>query len=290
MNPPALLMETDLGHDPDDVFALLYFLSVGVRLETVCVSPGDLYQVALVKGMLRAFGSTAKVLTPKARKPNGKLNEGFHEWLRVELGASLEEDPDGHEDALPVGDVEVFACGPVKMAHLIPQEHVLRFTMQGGFVPYAVHRPVHVPVLAKFEGLETCPTFNLGGTDKRWLPTLLGGAHVHRWVGKNICHTQVYLPDVHKRAPQGGSFGAELGWQWMSEYLRRKGAKAFHDPLAAVLHRHPELGVWVAKKPERRQGKFGVVDVPEGEQHWSLVDLAKPPWEAYWAGLLGASA
>ena len=44
-----LIVETDLGHDPDDFFTLCYLAAAGVRLRALCVVPGDRQLVAVAR-------------------------------------------------------------------------------------------------------------------------------------------------------------------------------------------------------------------------------------------------
>jgi hypothetical protein len=41
-----LIVETGLGHDPDDFFTLCYLAAAGVRLRAITVVPGDRDQLA----------------------------------------------------------------------------------------------------------------------------------------------------------------------------------------------------------------------------------------------------
>jgi hypothetical protein len=71
---------------------------------------------------------------------------------------------------------------------------------------------------------------------------------------------------------------------FMAHYLEKHGRKAFHDPLAALLHVHPDLGVWRPLKPQRVRG--GWTAVPAERNHASLVDLVddeREPWARYFA-------
>lgn len=292
-----LVVETDIGRDADDLFALLYFIGIGAPLKGVCVSPGDHDQVAVVKALLKHFHLDVPVFTPKARVPKAAITP-FHKWVMDQLGAvAPRELPDGHEEDLPKEPVEVFVCGPAKMAHLLKP---IRTTFQGGFVPYSHHRPVLT--LDKFEGKETCATFNLGGTKPKVVSDLLMSDGMHRWVGKNVCHTVVYTPEVHAKfcpREQPMTEATRLHKLFVEKYIEEKGAKAFHDPLAATLHYNADIGIWKPLKPERIKGEYTAVLAHPGH-HQSLVDIAPPSmtdvkatslhssiWTRYFAGLQG---
>lgn len=278
----SLVMETDIGRDADDLFALLYFLGIGAPLRAVLISPGDHDQVAVVKTLLKHFGKDIPVLTPAARQTKNSITP-FHKWVVAQLGGSLDAKPDGHEDKLPTDPVDVFVCGPSKMAHLLKP---LSITFQGGFVPYAIHRPA--VTLDKFENKTTCATFNLGGTKPAVSNALIDAAVPHKWIGKNVCHTVVYTPEIHAKfcptASPGEPEALRLHRLFVEKYMSEKGAKAFHDPLAAVMHYHPEIGLWRSVKPERIKGEYTAVNA---DNHQSLVDLVEQPWPQFIRGLKG---
>ena len=275
-----LVIETDIGRDADDFFALLYFLGRGEDLEAICVSPGDYDQVAIVKALLKCFGLDTPVFTP-ANRINKPSISSYHKWLISEMGGKGEMEPDGHEEAITKEPVELFVCGPAKMAHLFKPTKI---TFQGGFVPYALYRPKIT--LDKFEGLTACPTFNLGGTKSNVRDILLNAPVEHRWVGKNICHSVVYTPEVHSLCPRGGPTALQLHRKAVERYISEKGAKAFHDPLAALLSRNVDLGIWLQAKPAMiRKGEWAAI--PTTEEQYSLVELTDSPWQEYFKGLSG---
>ncbi len=266
-----MIIETDLGHDPDDIFALIYLISAGISIEAVCLSPGDPYQIKLTRALLHSLdcGHT-KIFTPRSRVAKLLPLVGWNlEAFRIFGGTdSTSDQPDGHEAELEALNYtgEVFVCGPVKMVH---RTKFSSLTFQGGFVPYSLHQPSIR--LDKFENLQYCPTFNLGGTDKRVALDLIERPVPQRWVGKNVCHTFTYTyarhQDVLKTRVLSGNMGvfADL----MTAYFHGRSEKAFHDPLAAVMHCHPEFGTWIRGKPVRENGKWSTV--PGG--HNCLVDL-----------------
>jgi hypothetical protein len=204
----------------------------------------------------------------------------FHEWVVRQLGGEPVASPDGHEDALPRDAVDVFVCGPARMSHLLKP---LSITFQGGFVPYAFHQPKKV--LEKFVAQESFATFNLGGTKPAVSSALIDADVPHKWVGKNVCHTVVYTREVHDRCCPAASTSelVRLHRSFMEHYLASHDEKAFHDPLAALLHVNETLGVWQPLKPHRVKGRYTAV--PAEKNHRSLVDLVEDPWATYFDAL-----
>ncbi len=260
-----LIVETDLGRDPDDFFALCYLVDAGVRLRALVISPGDRDQIAVAKGLLAELGLDIPV--GSARPESLKLSAGgvhLRFLERYALAARREPDGPGHEVIAAVRaqhpDVELFICGPMHNVgrHLAMDPNPFRrATVQGGFLAYTAHAHP-VMHLQKFEGMETVPTFNLNG-DVKGATRFLESATPTRFVGKNVCHTIVYDRDVHQAvtATRAKSRAGELLREVMTMYLEGHPEKMFHDPTAAVCHLHPEIGTWVDGTPYRQSGGWG---------------------------------
>ena len=59
MNRP-IIIETDIGRDGEDFFALCYFFAAGADIKAIVISPGDEDQVAVAKLLLWEFGRQSK--------------------------------------------------------------------------------------------------------------------------------------------------------------------------------------------------------------------------------------
>src|SRR5262249_48749186 len=171
-----LIVETDLGHDPDDFFTLCYLAAAGVRLRAICVVPGDLDQLAVARMVVKTLGLDIPV---GASKPDSRKysSGGMHHTL---LGRFRFPNQAGHDGpAAPgAGGTAATLARPPGCAFLVigpctstarslsrPDAAVpRRLTMQGGFLGYHLHAPrVRLP---QFEGREWVPTFNLNGDRK----------------------------------------------------------------------------------------------------------------------------
>ena len=51
-----LIIETDIGRDPNDLFALCYLFGAGADIRAITIWPGDPDQVAVVRFLLRQLG------------------------------------------------------------------------------------------------------------------------------------------------------------------------------------------------------------------------------------------
>lgn len=251
---PDLIVETDLGHDPDDMFALCYLAAAGASVRAVTIVPGDPDQVAVARLFARVLGADVPVGASHmtGRRPS---SGGVHHRLLDHFGLPRAADPDGPGHAVIAAalarypDAELFIIGPcTSTARYLarPDARVpRRVTMQGGFLGYHLYSPrVRLP---EFEGKESMPTFNLNGDRKGAAVLLAAPVPDRRFVGKNVCHTLVYDAAVHATLPPPPTGGpaARLFRLAMDLHLETHPAKKWHDPTAAVCHLHPEVGTWV---------------------------------------------
>ena len=262
-----IIIETDIGHDPDDYFALCYLHSSGYNIRAILISPGHKYQIAIARHFCKEVGLNIPIGFSK--ESDVKHPESFHQNLLCHYGAPLEDSGDGfgHEilgrTLKSYPDSEIFICGPLKNTGRYLQEHpsceIGSITMQGGFIGYNQHN-INVERLDKFIGKSMVPTFNLGGSKKEGLfLTLEAKIKELRFVGKNICHTLVYDRARHsyikEKPPRNKAM--ELFYFGMDRYLEKHSDKKFHDPSAAVCHVHPEIGIWTDANLKYSDGKWG---------------------------------
>jgi inosine-uridine nucleoside N-ribohydrolase len=256
-----LIIETDLGHDPDDFFAILWLISIGVSIRAICVTPGDPDQLAIANLIVAQCGLNIPVGTDKLDRT--KLSSGgMHHALLKKYGCfNLQSPENGFHNGLgedivknvvkQYPDSELFIIGPVTSVGKYLRDNPSAFkrsTMQGGFLGYNQHN-IPCERLAKFEGLESVPTFNLNGDRKGAMVYTEAAIRERRWVGKHVCHTIVYNSEVHARLKPHNR-ASELFKEGMDLYLQNHPEKKFHDPTAAVCHVYPEIGTWVRGKTD----------------------------------------
>ena len=292
-----LIVETDIGHDPDDYFTLCHLHAAGVRIRAILVSPGHRYQVAIARAFCAEVGLDVPVGIAKETSVVKTGGTSFHMALLRKMGHPTEADPDGFGHELLGGvledhpDSDVFICGPVKNVgrYMIehPEREFGRVTMQGGFLGYDLHGH-DVERLPKFKGKVAVPTFNLNGSKDEGL-FLASRAKVGdlRFVGKNVCHTILYDRARHEwmRRRKPSCRAMELFMEGMDLYLygKRHREKKFHDPTAAVCHLHPEIGTWVGGRLYREGGWWGT-KVEEGTNTRVLADVDR---EGLWDFIRG---
>ncbi len=273
-----LIIETDIGHDPDDLFAICYLAAAGVDIRAICVSPGDPDQIAIARLVCERLGLDIPI--GAAQLGREKLSSGsIHHALLKRYGKSLHAGADALGDEVMEdrvdADTEVFVIGPATstgryLASMTPA--FKRATMQGGFVPYSVYAPA--VRLDKFESKAWVPTFNLNA-DRPNGQRFLDAPMPRQMVGKNVCHTVQFDKARFARFGKPINAASELFCEAAQLYFEGHDSKAFHDPTAAVCHLHPEVGVWMDGKTVKREG--GWTTVP-GEDK-VLVDLDR---EAMW--------
>lgn len=275
----SLIIETDLGHDPDDLFAILWLIAAGIDISAIVITPGNPDQIRMAE-FIRTETSTDFAIGA-AKLGQTKLSSGsVHHALLNHYGWSLR----GDDDVLLGVDVirefrtsradELLIIGPpfnvgayLSAPYSYPFAHA---TMQGGCVPYSYYQPL--VVLDPFLGKDWMSTFNLNG-DRRGAERFLSAPFPRRMVGKNVCHTIVFEPQHQLSffAPPPNR-AAELFLE-AGTFLGRD--KKFHDPVAAVCHLRPEIGVWKTGKTVKRES--GWTTVPGDDQ--VLVDLDR---DAFW--------
>jgi pyrimidine-specific ribonucleoside hydrolase len=281
-----LIIETDIGHDPDDFFALCYLHSAGVNIKAILVCPGDPDQIAIARFFCKEVGLDIPIGASKLDRT--KLSSGtIHHYLLDKYGYSKEAKPDGlGVDILrqvhTADDDQLFIIGPAASlgAYLkkYPSASFGRSTMQGGFLPYSAHDHECVKY-DKFVGKAWVPTFNMNG-DRPGALAFINGARIpnRQFVGKNVCHTVLYgIQQLENMATPKDRAG-ELFIEGMVNYLEHHDVKKFHDPTAACCHLHPEIGTWVRGKPCKMESGWSTEVRDDGDNVLAAIDYDKL-WE-----------
>jgi pyrimidine-specific ribonucleoside hydrolase len=278
-----LVIETDIGNDPDDLFAIAYLIAAGVNVRAVLVTPGDPAQVAVCRLLLTRAGVSCPVGVAKSNRTSTTANS-IHGDLLKKHGLSASAEPDGDGVSVLASalahypDSEAFVIGPVASIGRYLRERVNPFgraTMQGGFLGYHQHE-FACPRLEKFAGCDWADTFNLNGDRKGADAFLSAPIAERRMTGKNVCHTVLFDAGVRARLrPQ--SAAAEFFCEAAGFLLARTGEKKFHDPTAAACHLHPEIGSWVRGRTVRKDRGWGTNLDPTGDHVLAAVD-----YDALW--------
>lgn len=97
-------------------------------------------------------------------------------------------------------------------------------------------------------------------------------------VGKNVCHTVKFDAEkLSKRTVtnRAAELFDEAGWLYFSGHTEKK----FHDPTAACLLLHPEIGTWVRGKTVKMESGWTTNLDPGGDLILAEIDYDKL-WES----------
>jgi inosine-uridine nucleoside N-ribohydrolase len=275
-----MIVETDIGHDPDDFFTLCYLISAGVNIEAIVITPGDLDQIAICKLLCDEIGLKIPI---GASKQSEKLSSGsIHHALlkKYQRSFTAQSDAPGHEilKSLVKPESEIFIIGPPsntgKFLRENPNVYLNKATMQGGFLGYDLH-PHATVRLPQFEGKTWVPTFNMNGDRKGTVALTEANINERRFCGKNVCHTVLMNQTVFSGMSKPKDRASELFMEGMEILLDRKEEKKFHDPVAAVCHLHPEIGKWVKGKVRKIEAGWGTVLDENGDYILAGLDYNK---------------
>jgi pyrimidine-specific ribonucleoside hydrolase len=270
-----MIIETDVGHDPDDFFTICYLAAVGVNIRAICITPGDKDQLAIA-GLLR---KELNLDIPIGySKESGKYSVGgVHAELLRLYGYSKDGIGDGWgKDIIKdvfskYADANFFIIGPPSSTGRFLEEsdvRISKLTMQGGFLGYDLH-PHAQNRLSQFAGKTWMPTFNMNGDRKGTASIMEADIVERRFCGKNVCHGVFFTRDRMPLFHEGRS--KQLFVEAGDILFRKHEAKKFHDPVAAVCHLHPEVGTWVRGKVQKMESGWGTV--LDGNGDYVLAEL-----------------
>ena len=282
-----MIIETDIGHDPDDFFALCYLISAGVDIKAITVAPGDPDQIAIVKLICDEVGLDIPIGTKNMS--SDKMSSGsIHHELLKKYKRSLDGKADGQGDEIILNafeahpDAELYVIGPPtnvgRALQKNPDLKIKRAMFQGGFVPYSFHRPQ--VTLEKFEGKEWCPSFNPNGDRKSTMRFLEANIQERLIVSKNLCHTILYTSAINNEVDPKDR-ASELFREAGDLYFATHGSKKFHDPFAAVAMLHPNVATWAKGKMIKMESGWSAI--ADGEDHLAI-DL---DYDLFWHHIKG---
>ena len=269
-----LIIETDIGRDPDDFFALCYFISAGVNIRAITISPGDEFQIRITRFLLKECGLDIPIGVGKLNRTiteSGSVHKYFIE--KYNFKSKISHDglgPDVIKETLKqYPNCDLFVCGPLTSVGRFLKDNgscgIKYATMQGGFLDYEssekfYHGLYEIKKLDKFIGKKTVSTFNLNG-DVKGAFAFFETDIYRTFAGKNVCHTVVYDKHVHEKImnvpPKDRA--AELLREGMAARIKdHPEGKMFHDPVAAFCCVHPsDSGLYIGGHPYRVNGTWG---------------------------------
>lgn len=259
-----LIVETDIGNDPDDFFALCYLIAAGINIRCISITPGNLDQVAFARFLCKELNLDIPIASSKLNSTKVSSG-GIHHQLLRKYGYDLGSKSDGlgkeiiKDVFLKYPDSEFFVIGPVTSVGSFLAENnceIKKATMQGGFLSYNVN-PFPCRRYPDFENKFWMPIFNLNGDRKNALNFSQAKIKDRRFVGKNVCHTVMFDKERFSHMKKPENRAGELFIEGMELYLQFHDRKKFHDPTAAVCHLYPEIGCWIKGKIEKMETGWG---------------------------------
>lgn len=263
--------------DPDDVATLLWLIArKDIELSAVTVTPGYLDQIGLIKGILQECNLNIPVGGNTANIEKKGVSQFYHKIFSVSECVSDGMASDILHKCLKK-DVRLLTGAPLKNPHSLykqyPDTYIDYWIGQGGFAGDSV-----VPKeyrLSKFDGKETCETFNFNGDiDGAKLLTSSLNIYSKRLVSKNVCHGVFFTEkQMHQLKQINNSKSLNLLIKMMSYYLsKHPDGKKFHDPLAAVAMINPDIFEWREVEVYREKGKWGS-KLKTGTNTWITVKV-----------------
>lgn len=280
-----MIIETDLGHDPDDLFCICHLAEMGLPIEAVGLVPGCKEQIDLACGLRDYLGLDFEIGRGKTDAKSEHL--GIHTEL-CKRHNWLNGSPDGTNAEVFVRilnknpEVDVLVIGPApglsKMAHLCRGN----MTFQGGFLPYSMYRP-NISV-AKMEGFDSIPTFNFNGCREAVPAVLEAPLKIRRFCGKNVCHSVVFNKELAECMTPARNKAGEIYLEAVKLYFNRHEEKKMHDPTALACHLHPEIATWFRGKPVKKGSGWTTQQEADGD--YILADIDR---EQLWYHILERS-
>lgn len=282
-----LIISTDLGHDPDDFFAITYLIAAGVNVRALVVDPGDPDQLAIAHFIRSECSLDFPIACGKLNRMNNSSGSIHHDLLK-KYRRGLAEKSDGLGEVIiketldKFPQAELFTIGPPRSVGKFLRENpgtkITRSVMQGGFLPYS-HHNFSANIYPDMADKLMMPTFNMNGDREGTWSLLSGNIDERRFIGKNICHTVIYDRDVFKnKIGKPINRASELFVEASAMYFSKEKSKKFHDPTAAVGVLHPEVFDWVRGTPFYDMGKWGTTLSPNGDYIAANVNYNKL-WE-----------
>jgi inosine-uridine nucleoside N-ribohydrolase len=259
-------METQ---DPDDVMTLAVLAThPRAKLVGVTLTPGGKDQVGLVNHVLDLLCPPNRYIpvgVADIHRTRPSVSGFHHKWLgKHSLDPCNTADYVLEHVARYNPHASLLTGGPLKNpgAYLMgPRDRPFFATWvgQGGFAGNSVVPPEHR--LPKFEGKETCATFNLGG-DVRGAEAMLRDSRIESrtLVSKNVCHGVSWDHAFHDRIMSlpKRSAGLDLVARGMSLYLKENPAgKKLHDLLALAALLDPSVFGFADVEVYRNRGEWG---------------------------------
>ncbi|MCD6069242.1 MAG: inosine-uridine preferring nucleoside hydrolase superfamily [Bacteroidetes bacterium] len=272
--------------DPDDAMTLAILAThERVNLVSVSIHPGGHDQIGLVRHILNLLDRTDVKIGAGNPKSIASRVSGFHKnWV----GNYTDSEADDTAAAIMAETLSKFPDCSLLTGAALTNVHALqettdiffsRWFCQGGFAGDNIVPKEHR--LEKFDGMITCPTFNLNGNPIAAEKLLSLPMQERRLISKNVCHGAIFTKaNAELLIPyRQHNKGLDLFLQAVS--IKEK---ALHDTVAALLSIDPSLALWKEVIPYRTKGQWGCREANEhaAGEATSLITTYIPDLAALW--------
>lgn len=269
-------IETDIGRDADDLFALIWLYEKHLdKIACVNITPGHPDQIAVVRALNKHFGVNIDIGASKYNAEKRSSNP-FHQNIIKMLSSSNEllSEPDNEGFAILRKNEpkNYIVLGHLTNLYNYIEKYKIytdsfNITMQGGFHPCSEE---------KFKDKEFVPTFNLSG-DKKASQYVFGRQYNQvKMIGKNVGHFKFIFNESKLSLFNESS----LLYKCFKIFLKYSDSKKLQDPLATLLNFYPEYGEWVDGKVTYFKGGWGTTFPGE---HKVLTDINEEElWKKYY--------
>jgi pyrimidine-specific ribonucleoside hydrolase len=269
--------------DPDDAMTLAILAThTKVNLVSVSVHPGGPDQIGLVRHILHLLDRSDVKIGAGTPKSVASRVSGFHKnWV----GNYTDSEADDTAATIMAETLLKYPGCSLLTGAALTNIHALqerggaffkRWFCQGGFAGDNIVPKEHR--LEKFDGMLTCPTFNLNGNPLAAETLLSLPLQERRLISKNVCHGAIFTKaDAEQLLPyRQQNKGLDL-------FLRAVDIKekALHDTVAALLSIDPLLALWKEVIPYRSKGQWGCRE-NDGQAPVSLITTYIPDLSALW--------
>lgn len=304
-----VIIETDIGRDPDDFFAICYLAACkDVNIKAICISPGDSDQIAFVKLILSILKIDCPVGADREGR-NSKSIGGIHTRLLQRYAekkhpfAVFSAKHDGmsidilRDISRKNADCQILSIGPMDGIYRHAQKNGFFFpkiVMQGGYVSYDLCPPNILKKDEKFINCYAAPSFNFSGNITAVEKILSLPNLERRFITKSLTHT-VYMDEkiyeilkcTHnsRLSSIGVSEAICLFVEGCELYFKsdkKRTKKLFHDVLAASALVHPEFFTWIRGDMIKVE-KNKWMTIPNDDGDYIAVDVNR---DKFWSSVI----
>jgi hypothetical protein len=273
-----MIIETDIGNDPDDALALTYLIYNNVEISAILIQPGFIGQCCIVKEIFRNLNKTTPLIFQDSVMDDSKfVLSNFHKAIVKNTnyaydGVSKDYLKDNRSDE------DIFIIGPPKglVDDILDNDGNYsknKMLMEGGYISYEDVEEYGITLEHKsndFIGHKMYQSYNSCGISKNFdgFINSFTPENVH-FITKSLNHTMTY----------NGQKSQFKYLQYLFDNI--KSGKKMHDLVAAYsyLHKHK---LKIVKGEMKIMGQKNYVELYSSINHNIIVDVDR---EHFWKSI-----